>query len=78
MTAISVSDDTKREWDKLKPEDMTHDEFASHALDCVRRDNGEVVDVDELVDRISEQVGPSIELHAYRGTRDALNKEVDQ
>lgn len=73
MSSIGVSDATKDEWDELKPEDMTHDEFCQHALDCVRRDNGEIVNVDELVQQITERTVTNVEIAAFRGTKEALD-----
>jgi len=55
---------------------MTHDEFVQDLLDAYRRDNGEIVDVDSIVDDIEKQVAANIELAAYRGVQDALGKDV--
>jgi len=60
----------------LKPDELTHDEFVQELLDAYRRDNGEIVDVDDLVDGIERQVATKIELAAYRGVQDALGKDV--
>lgn len=72
MSSISISDSTKADFDELKPDDQTHDEFVSELLDAYRRDKGEVVDVGALVDAVTEQTATSVELAAYRGTRDAI------
>lgn len=72
MSSIGVDKQTKEEWDELKPEELTHDEFAQHAIDCIKRDNGEVVNVDELVSDIKKEVAAQVELAAYRGTKEAL------
>jgi len=55
---------------------MTHDEFVQELLAAYRRDNGEIVDVDDLVDGIEKQVAANVELAAYRGVQDALGKDV--
>jgi hypothetical protein len=78
MSSISVSNQTKSEFDELKPGEITHDEFVQELLDAYRRDNGEVVDVDDLVDGIEKQVATKIELAAYRGIQDALGKDVQK
>jgi hypothetical protein len=78
MSSISVSNQTKSEFDELKPDEITHDEFVQELLDAYRRDNGEVVDVDDLVDGIEKQVATKIELAAYRGIQDALGKDVQK
>jgi hypothetical protein len=72
MASISISNNTKAEIDELKPDDMTYKEFADELVAAYRRDNGEVVDIDNLVDRILERVATNIELAAYRGTSEAL------
>jgi len=76
MSSISVDRQTKSEFDELKPEDMTHDEFVQELLAAYKRDNGEIVDVDDLVDGIEKQVAANVELAAYRGVKDALGKDV--
>jgi len=70
-SSISVNDDTKREWDNLKPDDMTNDEFCNAVLAAYRRDNGEIVDVDSLVQEVTERTATNVELAAYRGTKAA-------
>ena len=54
MSSISVDRQTKSDFDELKPEDMTHDEFVQELLAAYRRDNGEIVDVDDLVDGLEK------------------------
>lgn len=76
-TSISVSDDDKREFNELKPEDMTQKEFFGELIAAKRRDNGEIVDVGSIVDDVERQVGASVELAAYRGTREALDDVID-
>jgi len=78
MSSISVHNQTKSDFDKLKPDELTHDEFMQELLDAYRRDNGEIVDVDDLVDGIERQVAAKIELAAYRGIQDALGKDVQK
>ena len=72
MTSISISNQTKTEIDELKPEDMTYKEFADELVAAYRRDNGEIVDVDKLVDVILKRVATNVELAAYRGVTEAL------
>jgi len=74
MSSISVSDSTKSEFDELKPGDLTHDEFVQELLAAFRRDNGEIVDVDELVQEIKERTVTNVEIAAFRGTKEALNE----
>jgi len=76
MSSISVDRQTKSDFDELKPEDATHDEFVQELLAAYKRDNGEIVDVDSIVDGIEKQVAANIELAAYRGVQDALGKDV--
>lgn len=76
MTSISVADSTKSEFDELKPDDLTQDEFTQELLAAYRRDNGEIVDVGALADEITKQTAASVELAAYRGTRDAIEDKA--
>jgi len=78
MSSISVGSQTKSDFDALKPDELTHDEFVQELLDAYRRDKGEIVDVDDLVDGIERQVATKIELAAYRGVQDALGKDVQK
>lgn len=73
-TSVSIKDETRREWDELKSDDQTHDEFAQALLEAYRRDNGEVVNVDDLVEQINERVASNVEVASYRGTAEALNR----
>jgi hypothetical protein len=74
MTSISVDDTTKREFDELKPDELTHDEFTQELLAAYKRDNGEIVNVDSLVDEITERVAANVEVAAYRGVDDRLDE----
>ena len=76
MSSISVDRQTKSDFDDLKPDGMTHDEFVQELLDAYRRDNGEVVNVDEIVADIEKQVAANVELAAYRGVQDALGRDI--
>lgn len=72
MPNIGISDSDKREFDDRKPDDYTQAEFTSELLDAHRRDDGEVVDVDALVDAVTKQTAAEVELAAYRGVSQAL------
>jgi N-acyl-D-aspartate/D-glutamate deacylase len=72
MTSISVKRETKAEFDELQPEGHTQDEFVEELLAAYRRDNGEIVDVEQMVEEITEQTAARMELAAYRGTQEAL------
>jgi hypothetical protein len=74
VTSISVDQQTKTEFDELKPEGLTHDEFTQELLAAYRRDNGEIIDVDAIVERIEKRIATKIELAAYRGIDDRLDK----
>jgi len=76
MTSISISEDTKTEFDERKPADLTHDEFVQELLAAHKRDNGEVVDVQALVDDVNKQTAASVELAAYRGVSQAIEDKV--
>lgn len=72
MASISVTNKTKAEIDELKPEGDTYKEFVGKMLDAYRRDQGEIVNVEALVERIQERVATKVELAAYRGVTEAL------
>lgn len=80
VSSISVSNDTKAEFDTLKPENMTHDEFAQTLLETYRMQDTELV-IDELVDRLTDEISDSVatesELAAYRGCKDALEQVIE-
>jgi len=46
--------------------------MAQHALECVARDDGEIVNVDEMVEEINHRIATEVELAAYRGVTEAL------
>jgi hypothetical protein len=72
---ISVKNQTKSRWDDLKPEDMTHDEFAQEVLDAFEHgDDPVVIDTDAIVDKAAVKLSGHVETAAYRGIKDALNK----
>lgn len=73
-SSVSINDDTRSEWDELKSDDQTHDEFAQELLDAYRRDNGEIVNVDEIVEQINARVASNVEVASYRGTAEALDR----
>lgn len=77
MSSISVTASTKSDFDDLQPEEWTQDEFVSELLAAYRRDNGEVVNPDNIADAITKQTAASVELAAYRGVRDALTDVID-
>jgi len=74
MVSISCSKTTKDEIASLKPDEMSYKEFTDELVAAYRRDNGEVVDVDELVEGIISRVASNVELAAYRGVEEALDR----
>lgn len=77
MTGISVSRSTKDEFDDLKPDDSTHDDFMQELLSTYRnRDEKVVIDTDEIVTEISHQVVSEVELASYRGVVDAYTEHL--
>ena len=72
MSSISVSDSTKAEFDDLKPESKTHDEFVQELLQIYDVVNEPVVvSPEEIAEEIKLQVGSEVELAAYRGIKHA-------
>jgi hypothetical protein len=79
MSSISIDKSTKAEFDELKPENLTHDEFVAELLEVYRmQDTQLAMDslTQELVDEIEDTIATSAELAAYRGTQDALESEL--
>lgn len=72
VSSISVSDSTKSNFDELKPDDMTHDEFVAELIQVYRAYEGEPVDVEKLADELSHTLVSKIELGAFRGSKQAL------
>jgi len=77
MTAISLKTDTKERWDSLKPDHMTHNEFAQAVLDAYQKDAEDiVVDPDaiaeDITDRLEKKVGLAIHKAAYNGVQEGL------
>lgn len=76
---INVSEATKSEWDELKPDNQTHDEFAQELLETHKMQDTELV-INELVNRVIAEIDDSVatkaELAAYRGTKDAIESTV--
>jgi len=76
VTSISVDETTKNEFDELKPDNMTHNEFVVELLQAKKRDNGQVVDPSEIADEIRRQAAADIELAAYRGVISAIDDKA--
>jgi len=75
MSSVSLSTDTKRLWDELKPDDATHDEFAQMLLETYQKDvDGIVIDPDEIAEEIKAQVATQVEIAAVRGVNEALDE----
>ena len=74
MSSISVSSETKDDFDDLKPEDCTHDEFVETLLETYRAYNGDPVDHEQLAEELSHTLIPMTELAAYRGSKEAVEE----
>jgi len=69
---INVKDDTKSRWDKLKPDDETHDEFAQSVLDAYESgDDAVIIDGEDIQEHL-ELFGGTVELASYRGAKEAI------
>ena len=76
MSSVSIKPDTKSRWDELKPEELTHDEFAQEVLDAFEHGDEPVyIDTEEIVKEAALTVAGECETAAYRGVKDALNQE---
>ena len=74
MSSISVSSETKDDFDDLKPDDLTHDEFVETLLETYRAYNGDPVDHEQLAEVLSHTLIPMTELAAYRGATEAVEE----
>lgn len=77
MASISCSNTDKERFDDLLESESqksdTHKEFVAELLDCYEnRDEKIIIDTDEIIDEIAHTIGTTVELHAYRGIKDAL------
>ena len=76
MSGVSIKPKTKDRWDELKPEDMTHNEFAQEVLDAYEYgDDPVVIDTEEIVSEAAQTVASQCEVAAYRGVKEALNQD---
>jgi len=79
VSQIKVSDADKERFDELQKESETQAEAFSRILSGFENaDESVVIDEDAIADRISEAVGPEIELHSYRGVKEAFEETVIQ
>lgn len=80
-SGVSMADETKDEWDELKPDDSTNDEFTQKLLACYRQ-NGEPIDIDTIVENavedITHKVASNVELAAMRGTKAGVEEITDK
>jgi len=74
MSSISVQASTKSALSDLKDDDETWDEFVQSLISAYKRDNGEMVDIDEMVERIDKRVASNVEVAAYRGVQEGLER----
>lgn len=72
MSQINVDKSDKKEFDRLKPDDSTQAEFFHEVLGAYKRENGEPIDIQELVKEIDATLNSRWEIAAYRGAKDAI------
>jgi len=73
MTGINCKSDTKDEYNRLKPDEYTNDEFVQELLETyANADESVTIDVDAIVEEITHTVASEVELSAYRGCSEAL------
>jgi len=75
MTGVNCKEDTKAEFDRLKPDAMTNDEFVATLLETYENaDESVTIDTEAITENISESVASKIELAAYRGVTEAIEQ----
>jgi len=76
MSSISVSENTKSEFDSMKPDSMTHDEFVAELLETYEyADEPVKIDTGEIIQEISDKVATDIEFAARRGVIHGLEEQ---
>lgn len=77
MSSINCDADTKEQFDKLQPDDMTQSEFMAELIEAKKRDDGQVVNpekiADEIVEKVTHRTASEVELSAFRGVKEALD-----
>lgn len=68
---ISVKPDTKDRWDELKPDDMTHNEFAQEVLDQYQHgDEPVMIDTEAIIEEAATSIASKCEVAAFRGCKE--------
>jgi hypothetical protein len=78
MSSISVSSETKQEFDALK-DGQTHDEMMQELIETYKQNDTDLaldLIVDELSDELSDRVATDIEFAARRGCLEALEEKL--
>ena len=76
MSSNSCRKAAKNDLDELKPDGMSYADFVEELIAAYKRDDGEVVSPERLVEQIKKQIATNVEIAAYRGTTEALEKHV--
>lgn len=76
MSSISCRTSAKNEIDELKPDDMSYADFVEELIAAYKRDDGEIVSPEKLVEEIKQQIATNVEIAAYRGANEAIENYV--
>lgn len=72
---VNLNNPTKSTWDTLKPDELSHDEFANLLLSTyLAHQNG--IDHEQLIEQIKQEVISQAEVAAYRGATEAVEDVV--
>jgi hypothetical protein len=78
MTSTVSCTDSDKDWfDEFKESEETQAEAFSRMVQQVKTFNGEPVDVEELADELTHTLVSKIELGAYRGALEAVERNDD-
>jgi hypothetical protein len=55
---------------------MSYADFVEELIAAYKRDDGEIVSPERLVEEIKKQIATNVEIAAYRGTNEAMEKYV--
>jgi len=78
MSSISVSESDKDRFVELKPSEKTHKEFFADILHTYEHAEETVeIDTDAIRADVVESVASQVELAAYKGVSEAIEKHAD-
>jgi len=72
MSSISCRTSAKNEIDELKPDGMSYADFVEELISAYKRDEGEVISPERLVEQIKQQ------MQQLQSQKDQLEEQLDE